>query len=707
LPGESAATHDVYFGTVLDDVNNASRADPRGVLVSQGQDANTYDPPGLLEYGQTYYWRVDEVNAVPDETVFKGTLWSFTVEPLGYPIQNIVATTNAASKDGEGLENAINGSGLNASDRHSTNAAAMWLTLPSDGDPLWAQFEFDRIYKLHEIWVWNYNVLFEPVLGFGLKDVTLEYSTDGTQWTVWGDVEFAQAPAAEDYAHNTTVELGGIVARYVRLTIHSNWGVLSQYGLSEIRFLHIPTYPAEPQPASGQTDLDPDTTLGWRAGREAVSHEVYFGTDREAVADGTALVDTVSEPSYDPGELSLGTTYHWKIVEVNEAETIPSWEGYIWSFATKEYAVIEDFESYDDADNRIFDTWLDGFVNGTGGTVGYFEAPFAEKTIVQAGKQSMPLAYSNADAPWYSETMREWAAPQDWLANGADTLAVHFRGNPVDFLERPDGSIVVGAAGTDIWGTADEFRFVWQRFTGDGAIVARVESVLDTDPWAKAGVMIRDTLDAAAKFAAVYVTPGNGCRFQARPAANLDAVSDTSVATPEQMAVAAPYWIKLERTGNQFNGFYSSDGVAWTAMSWNPQSIAMAGNIYIGLAVTSHSAGNPTTAEFSNVTITGSVTGPWEAEAIGVEQPSNDPAILYAAVEDTNGNIQAITHPDEAVVGTITWQQWQIPFSTLNGVNLSRVKTLYLGVGDRDNPAPGGSGLIYVDEIAVGHPATP
>ena len=60
---ESAATHDVYFGTSFDDVNTASRSNPRGVLVSTGQDANTYDPAGLLEIRRTYYWRVDEVEA--------------------------------------------------------------------------------------------------------------------------------------------------------------------------------------------------------------------------------------------------------------------------------------------------------------------------------------------------------------------------------------------------------------------------------------------------------------------------------------------------------------------------------------------------------------------------------------------------------------------------------------------------------------------
>ena len=78
MAGDRADKHNVYFGTVFDDVNEASIADPRGVLVSENQDDTAYDPSGLLEFGQTYYWRVDEVNAPPDSAVYKGDVWSFT-----------------------------------------------------------------------------------------------------------------------------------------------------------------------------------------------------------------------------------------------------------------------------------------------------------------------------------------------------------------------------------------------------------------------------------------------------------------------------------------------------------------------------------------------------------------------------------------------------------------------------------------------------
>ncbi|HPY52276.1 MAG TPA: discoidin domain-containing protein, partial [Sedimentisphaerales bacterium] len=341
--GDMAATHDVYFGTVFADVNDASRTNPMGVLVSQGQTAATYDPAGLLEFGQTYYWRVDEVNSAPDFTIFKGDVWTFTVEPFAYPIANIIATTNAISDEGAGIENTVNGSGLNAADQHSTESNAMWLGLPADG-PIWIQYEFDRVYKLHQLLVWNYNVEFEIILGFGLKDVAVEYSADGVDWTAFGDVEFAKAAANSTYTANTTVDFDGVPAKFVRFTVNSGWGPMGQYGLSEVRFTYVPANAREPQPEDGATGVAVGSPLSWRAGREAVSHDVYFGTDPEALA----LATTTDAATYAPAELNLGTTYYWRVDEVNEADAVPVWEGDLWSFTAEEFIVVDDFESYTD-----------------------------------------------------------------------------------------------------------------------------------------------------------------------------------------------------------------------------------------------------------------------------------------------------------------------------------------------------------------------
>jgi len=509
-PGAFAQTHDVYLGMSFDDVNEASRADPRGVLASQAQSGSAYDP-GRLEYGATYYWRVDEVNGPPDNTAIKGSVWSFSIEPLAYPIDDIAVTSNAVSSASEIPANTIDGSGLDANDLHSTLTNTMWLGNPVGDEAVYIQYEFDRLYKLHEMWAWNYNAEFEMLLGFGLKDVTVEYSVDGSEWTALGDVEFAQATARLDYAHNTTVDFGGAAAKYVRLTVSSGWGALGQFGLSEVRFLYIPAHARLPQPADGATDVAVDAALTWRAGREAASHDVYLGTDPQALA----LTEAVGNASYSPSDLEFGGQYYWRVDEANEAEAISLWEGDLWSFATQEYALIEGFETYDDDENAIFDTWLDGFVNDTGSTVGYFEVPFAELSIVHGGAQSMPLEYNSTGAPFYSETSRTFATAQDWTVGGADSLRLHVQGSP-----------------------------------------------------------------------------------------------------------------------------------------------------------------------------------------------DNDPESLYVGIQDTAGNVATVTHPDPDALLVDSWQAWTIPLSefTAAGVNLARVEAVIIGIGNRDNPAAGGAGLVFIDDIEFGAP---
>ncbi|MHC4519461.1 MAG: LamG-like jellyroll fold domain-containing protein, partial [Planctomycetota bacterium] len=701
--GEFAQTHDVYFGTSFDDVNDADRANSLGVLASQGQSDTAYDPDGLLEFGQTYYWRVDEVNGAPDSTIFKGEVWFFTAEPFAYPVENIIAISNATSEPGSEPDRTVDGSGLNSDDQHSTANADMWLGVPSGADPVYIQYEFDRVYKLHEMLAWNHNSMFELLLGFGIKDVTVECSADGVDWAALADAQLAQATGKSDYAANTTVDLAGVPARFVRLTVNSAYGMTGQVGLSEVRFMFIPAHAREPQPASGAVDVNVGTDLAWRAGREAASHEVYFSTDQQAVADGTALVDAVAESRYDPGELDLGTTYYWKIDEVNEAEAISAWDGDLWAFTTQQYIVIDDMESYDDEENRIFDTWLDGFVNGSGSTVGYFEAPFAETTIVNSGRQSMPLEYDNSASPFYSEAELDLGS-MNLTTNGADRLRVFVSGQAPAFYESADGTILMNAIGTDIWDSADEFRYAHKNLTGDGSMIARVDA-LDGSPsgWAKAGVMIRQSTAGGSTHSFMCMTggDGNGASWQGRPTENAASVNSDATSP-----VAPPYWVRIDRAGDSLTGFISPDGDTWTQLG-DARAIAMTDPVLIGLALTSHNSGQATSVALSNVSTTGNVTGNWDVAEIGVAQPAgNDIAPLYVALEDSNGNVATGTNPDENIVGRSGWNEWIIPFSELGGVNLSRAAILYIGVGDRDNPVADGTGLIFIDDVQVGRAAT-
>ncbi len=429
-PGQFAATHDVYFGTVFSDVNDASRTNPMGILVSQGQTSATYNLPGRLEFDQTYYWRVDEVNAPPTNTIYKGNVWSFTVEPFAYAVAigDVNATSNTTSTTDQGPGNTVNGSGLNENDQHSTTNRDMWLGSPTAGETPYIQFEFDRIYKLYEMLVWNYNLDFEMWLGFGVKDATIEYSEDGVDWTSLGDVVLNQGPGTNTYIANTVIPMEGVAAQYVRLTIGSSYMSTTSHGLSEVRFMYIPAHARDPEPADGATDVPVDTVLSWRAGREAASHEVYLSTD----PNDLVMVGTTTESRYS-ASLDLGATYAWQIVEVNEAEAVSSWAGDLWTFSTQPYIEIENFEAYNDdidAGTTIWQTWIDGLDDPSNGgaVVGYGQSPFAEQTIIHGGSQSMPLTYSNSSASAFSETDRTFASAQNWTINGIKSLSLWFYG---------------------------------------------------------------------------------------------------------------------------------------------------------------------------------------------------------------------------------------------------------------------------------------
>jgi hypothetical protein len=499
-PGNLAAAHNVYFGTSFADVNAASADSTGNVAASLGQAESTYSPAGPLEYGRTYYWRVDEVNGPPDRTVFRGNVWSFTTEPLAYPVTGILATASS-SETVAGPERTIDGSGLTG-DLHATGDTTMWISGKTGPQPVWVRYEFDKLYRLREMWVWNHNSIFESILGFGFKEVTVEYSADGADWTVLKDVQFAQAPGQDSYTHNTTIDFGGVAARYVRLTAKSNWGSLArQCGLSEVRFLYTPTYASHPIPAAAQTDVGPVPELQWRSGREAATHRVYFGPDRQAVVAGTVPAVTTTQPAYDPGPLDLAKTYYWKIAEVNEAGTPGVWQGDVWSFTTSEYLVVDDFESYnDDLDSKttIFDTWVDGLTDGlSGSVVGHNQAPFAERTTVHGGKQAMPLAFDNTTAA-HSEARRTFDAPQDWTAHAVKTLSLYFYG-PAD---NQGGQLYLKINGTKVAyaGPADDLKKgQWVQWSVDlaalGADLKKVASVaLGVDGAGAVGLLYLDDL---------------------------------------------------------------------------------------------------------------------------------------------------------------------------------------------------------------------
>jgi hypothetical protein len=283
-------------------------------------------------------------------------------------------------------------------------------------------------------------------------------------------------------------------------------------------------------------------------------------------------------------------------------------------------------------------------------------------------------------------------------------LSLWFRGYPDSvgsFTDNFDGTYAMTASGGDIWGQSDHFHFAYKMLNGAGSIVAKVESLSDTHPSAKAGVMIRETLAADSRYAIVAVTPGNGVIFEAR----LDAgIASEQPAT--ETGITAAHWVKLERdlAGN-FTASHSTDGSAWEMLAV-PGIIQMGSNVYIGLPLTAHNDGNPVPltceAALSNVTITGDVSGQWTSQDIGIQ--SNDAEPMYVAIANNTGQPAVVYHNDPDATQIDSWTEWNIDLRDFAGINLADVNSIAIGFGDRNNPQAGGLGKMYFDDIRLYRP---
>ena len=672
-PGDFAVSHDVYLSDNFNDVNNgtgdAFRGNKTSAFLIAGFPGNPY-PDGLVP-GTTYYWRVDEINDANPESRWRGSVWSFWVP-----------------------------------------SKTAYLPKPADGSENVGQ-----------------DVKLSWTAGFGSK---LHYVYLGEDFD---DVNNATAGIPHGSTTYTPGPLKLAKTYYWRIDEFDAVGTHK----GDVWSFTTAGAVSGPNPADGAVNVSPTKILTWDAGAVATSHELYFGTDADAVKNASKSSPeykgpkALGEESYDPGKLMLATMYYWRIDEVNGVNPDSPWAGNVWSFTTGDFFVIDDFEHYDANDNQIWYTWHDGLGygvtgvdpffagNGTGAAVGDENtASYTEETIIQGGSQSMPLNYDNNKQGYskYSQVELTLSAVRDWTADGVVELSIWFRGYPASvgsFVEGPVGTYTITAIGEDIWNAVDEFHYAFKTLTGPGSIVAQVLSVDNTDPWAKSGVMIRETLDAGSKFAAVYITPTNpdgtptqGCRFQARSDTGIDATSDTSVATPEQMAITAPYWVKLERdVAGNFRGYYSSNGSAWQAMAWNIQTIPMSSNVYVGLALTSHNNNVTGQAVFSNVTITGTVGAQWANQDIGIVSNAAEP--LYVAVSNSTGAPAVVVHDDPAATNIDTWTEWVIPLQAFadQGINLTNVDSIAIGLGTQGNmTTPGGSGKMFYDDIRLYRPRT-
>jgi len=205
---------------------------------------------------------------------------------------------------------------------------------------------------------------------------------------------------------------------------------------------------------------------------------------------------------------------------------------------------------------------------------------------VYAVGTSQPSAYSNEVSDTVAGGTGNWAGGDIGVVGSAGSTDVTDGGN----------TFTLHAGGGDIWDTADAFRMHYRQWQGNGTIIARVASLANTDPWAKAGVMIRGTFDSTSANAAMLLTAGNACGFQTR------ATAGAATEFTGGPWVSAPQWVKLIRVGDVFTGYVSADGVNWTLVG--SRTVAMGSDVFVGVVASAHSStGVQTTAVFNEITI--------------------------------------------------------------------------------------------------------
>jgi hypothetical protein len=414
--GRGGIMHYVYFGDNVDTVTNATDAPP--------QVETTFDP-GPLEFEKTYYWRVDEFDGT---TTHKGNVWSFTTLRAdsglkGQYYKDIELKTLVLTRTDPGIN-------------FNWGAGAPDPTVPADNFSVRWTGELEVPFTSS----WTFTANCDDCVRLWVNDQLLFDKwgqQSGVEW--FGIIDLV---AGQKYGIVMEYYENSGDARAILYWNSPSW--LTPYQPKQVipqGAYSLPLRARSPEPAIGAVDARQAPTLSWTPGEKAAQHEVYFGTDQGAVAAATTATadiyrgrQALEATTYTPPEnpLEWGKTYYWRVDEVNDAAADSPWKGSVWSFTTADFLVVDDFEGYNDdidAQTTIFDTWIDGFTNKlSGSTVGNVIAPFAERTIVHSGKQSMPMDYANSSKPFYSEAEREFDPAQDWTINDLNTLVLYFRG---------------------------------------------------------------------------------------------------------------------------------------------------------------------------------------------------------------------------------------------------------------------------------------
>jgi len=533
-------------------------------------------------------------------------------------------------------------------------------------------------------------------------------------------------------------DLGGNIAMQFALqsayTRYGAWGITDDLANPDRNYLfqavremigtggvQPPGAASNPSPANSATNVSVTADLSWTAGSGATSHDVYFGTTSPGTFRGNQAGTT-----YDTGTMANSTTYYWRIDEKNTAGTTT---GAVWSFTTVALAPPGQASNPSPANGATsvgittdlswtagsgatshdvyFGTASPGTFRGNQAGTTYDTGTMANGTTYYWRIDEKNANGTTTGAVW-SFTTVGGGLPSPWLNQDVGSPSV------AGSASYASGTFTVNGDGADIWGNSDQFQFVYQSLSGDGQIVARVATQQNTDGWAKAGAMIRETLTGGSKHAMMVITPSNGAAFQHRTA------TDGTSAHTAGDVVTAPYWVKIARSGTTFTASQSSNGTSWTTIG--TETISMATNVYIGLAVTSHNGGALCASTIDNVTVTtggapGQASNPSPANGAtsvaittdlswtaGAGATSHDVYFGTTSPGTFRGN-QAGTTYDTGTMANNTTYYWRIDEKNASGTTTGVVwsfTTIVAAPGQASNPSPanGATGVSTTADLS-------
>jgi len=387
---------------------------------------------------------------------------------------------------------------------------------------------------------------------------------------------------------------------------------------------------------------DTSVVLGWEPSSDNVGVDGY-----RIHADGD-LLGTVPEERFTASGLEPGRSYGFTIVAVDgsgnasepsavlNAATLaspdaspPGAPAQLAVTERSDRAVALSWSPADD-DNGVVDyrVYVDDRLAGhTNGRTSFRMEGLAGGTTYAVRVKAVD-AQGNESADGASLTV----ATSDWRSGDIGSV-----GRPGGYSVTEQGEFTIKASGSDIWGSGDSLHYVYKELQGNGGIVARIASQSNTDAWAKAGVMIRESLDPGSRHAMAIATPGSGIRLQYRPAAGGESYDIDSGAG------GAPIWLRLERLGDTIKAYRSDDGAAWEPIG--TADVPMQAGVWIGLAVTSHN--NMTLGEVKADSVR--LLGPDEVTD-DKEPPTAPTGLIVSEVTDSGAKVAWTASTDNVSV---------------------------------------------------------